>query len=94
MNLIARSRSASFTFRTGQRSGVWFVTKNDVFYGDYLTRGQAVEAACFGARAVEAQGGSAQVLAMPGEVLITHRLPSLQGRTAPATNPKTKDDSQ
>ena len=73
MNLIARAPSRSCTFRTGERSGVWFVTKDQVFYGDYLTRGQAVEAACFGARTVEAQGGSAQVLETPGDVVVPHQ---------------------
>lgn len=72
MNLIARSPSRRCTFRTGERSGVWFVTKDEVFYGDYLTRAQAVEAACFGARTVEAQGGSAQVLGS-GDAVVPHQ---------------------
>lgn len=72
----------SCTFRTGQRSGVWFVTKNDAFYGDYLSRSQAIEAACFGARSVEAKGGSARVVSMPGESPIAHQLAAANPRTA------------
>jgi hypothetical protein len=73
MNLIARAPPRSCTFRTGRRSGVWFVTRDDVFYGDYLTRGQAIESACYGARTIEAQGGTAVVLTMPGEVVVPHQ---------------------
>src|SRR2546427_522572 len=73
LNFIARSPKRSCRFRIDQRSGVWVVTKNDTFYGDYLSRGQAIESACFGARAVEAQGGSAEVLATPGDERVDHR---------------------
>ena len=73
MNLIARGPIRSCTFRVSERSGVWCVTKNDTFYGDYLSRSQATEAACFGARTVEAQGGTAMVHTMPGDVPVSHR---------------------
>lgn len=82
MNLIPRSPPRSCTFRVGERASVWFVTKNDVFYGDYLSRGQAIEAACFGARTVEAKGGSARVLAAPGDVLVGHQLVAANPRAA------------
>jgi hypothetical protein len=72
MNLISRSPTRQSTFRTGQRAGVWFVTRDGVFYGDYLSLAQATEAACFGARTVEAQGGTAKVLAGPGDVVVPH----------------------
>jgi hypothetical protein len=49
------------------------VTKNNVFYGDYLSRAQAIRSACYGARAVEATGGEARVLVLPGDELIAHR---------------------
>ncbi|CAN7539410.1 hypothetical protein LJR219_003821 [Phenylobacterium sp. LjRoot219] len=69
MSLIARSRAKTCTFRTGQSSDdVWFVTKDHAYYGDYLTRGQALAAARLGAAAMEAQGASAQVLEVPGDV--------------------------
>lgn len=72
MNLIARGPPRSCTFRVGERSGVWYVNKNDSFYGDYLSRGQAIEAACFGARTVEAKGGVALVVTLPGDVPVAH----------------------
>jgi hypothetical protein len=52
------------TFRALLRFGVWSVTRNNVFYGDYLDRDQAIRSACYGARAVEAL--------LPGDVLIPH----------------------
>lgn len=74
MNLIARSPARRCAFHVCERSGVWSVTKNNAFYGDYLSREQALQAACFGARTVEAQGGSAQVLTMPGEVPVSREV--------------------
>jgi len=82
LNLIPRGPVRSYTFRAGERSGVWFVTKNDAFYGDYLSRGQAIEAACFGARTVEAKGGSARVLTSPGDTLVGHQLVASSPRAA------------
>lgn len=72
--MIPRGPARTYTFRTGERAGVWYVTKNETFYGDYLSHGQAVEAACFGARTVEAKGGSARVVSMPGEKPVPHQL--------------------
>lgn len=73
MNVISRGPPRSCTFRVGERSGVWYVNKSDIFYGDYLSRAQAIEAACFGARTVEAQGGVALVVTMPGDAPVAHR---------------------
>jgi hypothetical protein len=73
MNLIARGPSRDTTFRASLRSGVWSVTKNNIFYGDYLNRSQAIRSACYGARAVEATGGQARVLVLPGDEVIAHR---------------------
>ena len=73
MNLIARGPSRDTTFRATLRAGVWSVTRNNVFYGDYLNRSQAVRSACYGARAVEATGGQALVLVTPGDEVIAHR---------------------
>jgi len=74
MTLIARSGATSCTFRAGKRSDVWFVTKDHAFYGEYLTRGQALAAARLGAEAMEAQGGSAQVLEAPGDLPVIQRI--------------------
>lgn len=73
MNLIGRAPARHCTFRASLHFGVWSVTKDGVFYGDYLTRSQAIHSACFGARAVEAVGGSARVLAAPKDEVIAHR---------------------
>ena len=59
-------------FRAEFRAGVWSVTRDRVFYGDYLTREQALSSACSGARAVEARGGAARVIAPPGETVVAH----------------------
>ena len=70
MNLAERAPGRDTTFRTILRSGVWSVTKNHVFYGDYFSREQALRSACNGARMVEATGGAVRVLA--GEEVIVH----------------------
>jgi hypothetical protein len=75
MNLVARPPNRDTTFRTTLRSGMWAVTKNNVFYGDYFSHSQAIRSACYGARTVEATGGVARVLA--GEEVIAHRDPDL-----------------
>ena len=62
-------------FRTGQRGSGWYVTRDHEFYGDYFSQGQAVAAACMGARAVEAKGSTARVLDGPGETLVPHDVP-------------------
>lgn len=63
------------TFRVGQRGEVWYVTRERVFYGDYNTKAQAIAAACFGARAAEAQGAKAAVLDGPDGTAVPHKLP-------------------
>ena len=60
------------TLRATLRSGVWSVTRDDVFYGDFLSRAEAVRQACLATRAFEARGGVARVFAAPGETLIPH----------------------
>lgn len=60
-------------FQVAQRGGVWAVTKNDAFYGDYASRDQAIRGACFGARTVEASGGQARVTAAPNDQIVDHR---------------------
>jgi hypothetical protein len=72
MTFIARGASRETIFRAALRDGAWTVTKNNVLYGDYFSRDQAIRSACFGARAVEATGGVARVLAEPGDELIAH----------------------
>jgi hypothetical protein len=64
--------SRDTTFRAQLAGALWSVTKNNVFYGDYFSRAQAVRSACNGARAVEASGGQARVLVMPNDELIAH----------------------
>ena len=60
------------TFRAHQRSGVWSVTKDEAFYGDYLTRDQALQSARAGARAVECRGGAARVLIGSAGQVVPH----------------------
>ena len=74
--MIPSRAARSCTFRTTQRSSGWIVTRDHEFYGDYFSQGQAVAAACMGARAVEAKGASARVLDGPGETLVPHDAPS------------------
>jgi hypothetical protein len=72
---LAADRARDCTFRAALRSGVWSVTKDHAFYGDYLSRAEALRGACSGARTVEALGGKARVLAAPGETLVPHQHP-------------------
>jgi len=72
MTFADRTPRPGVTFRTTLRAGVWSVTKDGAFYGDYFSRDQAIASACYGARAVEAIGGEVRVLA--GEEVIAHRL--------------------
>lgn len=65
-------RSENYTYEVSKQGGVWHVLRDKVFYGDFLTRGDAVRGACFGARADEARGHSAQVLAPPGDSPLPH----------------------
>ena len=72
MSPLAADRPRDCTFRAALRSGVWSVTKDGAFYGDYLSRAEALRGACAGARAIEALGGTARVLAAPGDTLVPH----------------------
>ena len=64
-------------FRVTLRTGIWNVSRNDVFFGDYRTRGNAVRAAYAAARAEEGRGGMAQVFAPPGTLALPHHEPHL-----------------
>jgi hypothetical protein len=46
----------------GRRAGVWELTKDGVFYGDYYEQQSAFDAANAAARAIVANGGSADIL--------------------------------
>ena len=56
------ARLSMSTFTATERHGVWSVTRDGVFYGDYHSRDQAIASAHAGARAVEDRGGSARVV--------------------------------
>ena len=60
------------TFRVWEQSGQWRVSRDGAFYGDFLTRGDAVRAACFGARTQNGYGRTAEVIASPGDQRIPH----------------------
>ena len=62
----------SQVFRVTLGSGVWHVRRNDVFFGDYLTRDNAVLAAYAAARTEEGRGRTAQVFEPPGAVALPH----------------------
>jgi len=62
----------SQVFRITLGSGIWHVRRNDVFYGDYLTRGNAIRGACAGARTEEERGRVAQVFEPPNTVAHPH----------------------
>jgi len=70
--LPLESAPPSGVFRVTLRTGIWNVSRNDVFYGDYHTRGNAVRAAYAAARAEEGRGRTAQVFAPPGTVALPH----------------------
>ena len=71
-----RADGQTCTFRAMQRSGVWSVTRDHAFYGDFLSRAEALRQACSAARAFEALGGASRVFGPPGETLIPHHPPS------------------
>lgn len=72
MNLIPRRAIALRTFRVVARGDAWQVTRDDAVYGDFLTRGEAVRAACFAARSAEKRGSSVRVLSSPNDRVISH----------------------
>jgi len=63
------------TFRVSDVGGRWQVSRDAVFWGDFLSRGDAVRAACFGARKEELRGRSSRVLAPPADQLMSHYEP-------------------
>jgi hypothetical protein len=65
----------SQTFRVTLRTGVWNVSRDGVFFGDYMTRGNAIRAAYAGARIEEGRGRLAQVFEPPGAVALPHHEP-------------------
>ncbi len=72
MSSIIGPPGGACTFRVALRSGVWSVTRNHTFYGDYLSRSEALRGACSAARAVEARDGAARVVAGRDETLVAH----------------------
>ena len=75
MSPAKRATAPVRTFRASLRGGVWEVTRDYVFCGDYLTREEAIDGACKAARSVEASGGSARVMATPSDTVIAHQIP-------------------
>ncbi|HEY8616849.1 hypothetical protein [Phenylobacterium sp.] len=71
--LLLRDEHRSCTFHVRERAGVWEVTRDHVFHGDYLSRAPAVRSACSAARSFEAAGGRARVLVAPGDQQINHQ---------------------
>ena len=72
MKALKRAAPRICTFRAGLRGGVWQVTRDHVFHGEYASREEAAEGACNAARSLEAAGGAARVLATPGDTPIPH----------------------
>ena len=72
MKALKRAAPRICTFRAGLRGGVWQVTRDYVFHGEYASREEAGEGACNAARSLEAAGGAARVLATPGDTPIPH----------------------
>lgn len=66
--LLTRHANESIVFRVEQRAGVWQVTRDARFCGDFLTRRSAVDAAEALAKAFEALGGLARVETSPAKV--------------------------
>ena len=70
--MSAEARRSGCTFRVREQCGGWRVWRDGSLYGEFLTRGEAVRAACFAARAEEANGSPARVLGPPGNRRIPH----------------------
>jgi hypothetical protein len=78
-----RSRQTC-TFRARRRAGVWRITRDHVFYGDFLSRDAALRSAFVGARSFEAAGGVACVLIGSADVIVAHEAPAVSpGPTRP-----------
>jgi hypothetical protein len=58
-------RDDAVIIRTARRHGVWHVTRDGVFLGDYLKEDPARAAAATAAREVERLGGRAEVVFGP-----------------------------
>lgn len=71
----AAARGKGCTFRVHQISDVWQVSRDETLYGKFLTRGDAVRAACFGARAQDRHSPGSQVLMTPGDQRVPHYEP-------------------
>jgi hypothetical protein len=72
---ISVPRRSGCTFRVRQTSDVWRVSRDGALYGEFLTRGDAVRGACFGARSEDSRGGAAEVLTAPGDQRVPHYEP-------------------
>lgn len=59
------SPTDAVTIHSARLHGVWHVTRNGAFVGDYLAEGPALEAAAAAARDVERGGGRAEILLGP-----------------------------
>ena len=59
-------------FRITAVGGVWRVSNNGAFLGDFGSRDGAVEAAGVEARKSEALGHPAEILTLPGEAPLPH----------------------
>lgn len=68
-------RGLMCTFHVSQISEAWQVSRDETVYGEFDTRGDAIRAACFGARAQDRHGRGSQVLMMPGDQLVPHYEP-------------------
>jgi hypothetical protein len=66
---------ARCTFRVWEQEDGWRVSRDSRPYGEFLTRGDAVRAACFGARTAASQGIPAEVFTPPGNQRIPHYEP-------------------
>lgn len=73
--LEAGQQGHAFRITTGP--GVWHVSRDHVWSGDYLTRGNAIRAAYAGARLDESRGLMAYVLEPPGAAHLPHHEPHL-----------------
>lgn len=73
--MTAAAHRPGCTFRVHQEAKVWKVSRDDFAYGEFFTRGDAVRAACFGARAQDRHGPGSRVLVTPGDHPIPHYEP-------------------
>jgi hypothetical protein len=69
----ARVAGAPCVFRAQLRADVWSVTKDDEFYGEHLSRNEALVSACSAARSMEALGCVAEVRVGPRDDLVRHQ---------------------